>query len=78
MRIDFEAMARPGIVPPGLLARAEELMGSHGYCIAFEGIAACYDQSDKHHFSGSPISPAGDRWDNRRKVRRDGQHTLIV
>ena len=77
MRIDFEAMARPGWTDPMMGVRAADLMASKNLIEA--GFTDClYDQSDKHHFSGSPISPAGDRWDNRRKVSRDGQHTLIV
>lgn len=57
--------------------RASDLMASKNLIEC--GFASClYDQLDKHHFCGSPISPAGDRWDNRRKAKRDGQHTLIV
>jgi hypothetical protein len=76
-QVDFEDMARPGWTGPMMGVRAADLMASKNLIEA--GFAAfLYDQSDKHHFCGSPISPAGDRWDNRRKVKRDGQNTLIV
>jgi len=77
MRIDFEAMARPGWTPQVMGQWADNLMAAKNQIEA--GLAFhMYDLCDKDHFCGSPISPAGDRWDNRRKVSRDGQHTLIV
>lgn len=77
MTPDFEAMARPGWTNPVMGLRAAGLMAAKNLIEC--GWKAClYDQIDRAHFSDSPISPAGDRWDNRRKVRRDGQHTLIV
>lgn len=77
MTIDFEAMARPGWTNPEMGRPAADMMASK-VLIEFLFASSLYDKLDKRHFSGSPISPAGDRWDNRRKVRRGGQNTLIV
>lgn len=77
MTPNFEAMARPGWTNPAIGPCAEDMMAAR-LPGEFWSLSTMYDQLDRAHFSGSPISPAGDRWDNRRKPRPGGQYTLIV